>query len=75
MLTACSANNKKETNTGLSTGANSDKVSEDEKKATTEDTAVVMAIDTKNKTLTSSNFYYFQTEFECIIPCLYNFCK
>ena len=49
MLTACSANNKKETNTGLSTGANSDKVSEDEKKATTEDTAVVMAIDTKNK--------------------------
>lgn len=47
MLTACSANNKKDRNNGLSTGTNSDNVSEE--KATTEDTAIVLAIDTKNK--------------------------
>ena len=49
MLTACSTNNKKDTTNGLPAGANGDNVSEDENKGTTEDTAVVLAIDTKNK--------------------------
>ena len=65
MLTACSANNKKDTTNGLSSEANSDNVSEDEKKAVTEDTAVVLAIDTKNKII--KLHFFFPLAFACIL--------